>query len=170
MLFSLLIVSSTRNKKNGGSSSDGQVCTIFILPTATPRRTLPIVCHPHSRWLHHWRCFSVDNTQQCHAKFNSFSWVNKFHVLFWHQSNCFRSFRPGQGKEDFFLRQRLVTTVILVCYSGCLLQVKDFRPARVSLENWHIPSHEQRDYLAEFVSALNAMQKKGHWFKWQLIN
>lgn len=52
--------------------------------------------------------------------------------------------------------------MILVCYSGCLLQVKDFRPARVSLENSHIPSHEQRDYLAEFVSALNAVQKKGH--------
>ena len=50
----------------------------------------------------------------------------------------------------------------LVCYSGCLLRVKDFRPARVSLENSHIPSHEQRDYLAEFVSALNAVQKKGH--------
>ena len=39
---------------------------------------------------------------------------------------------------------------------------KGFRPARVSLENSHIPSHEQRDYLAEFVSALNAVQKKGH--------
>lgn len=103
-------------------------------------------------------------------QFNSFSWVNKFHVLFWHQSNCFRSFRPGQGKGEFFPCQRLVITVFLVCYSGCLLRVKDFRPARVSLENSHIPSHEQRDYLAEFVSALNAVQKKGHWFKWQLIN